>query len=289
MKPMKGYQKTPTLDKLKYPLYASPKLDGIRALIKDGVALSNSLKPIPNLSVQAWAKRHAAKLEGLDGELMVHGDFNDVQSVIMSIHGSHQWTFNTFDLWNIPTIPFTERLKRLHVIVMNSKVEKLNLVAQLVLSNAEDLQNYWDWCVGCGYEGTMTRTPNSPYKYGRSTLNEGYMIKLKAWEDSEAEIIDFVEMMHNENEAFIGELGQTKRSKQQDGMRPAGVLGSFIVTWRGKTFNIGGGPGLTTAERVRLWNIRETLRNKALSFKFFGVSKDGIPRHPNYKGVRYDV
>ena len=37
----------------KGPMEVSPKLDGIRCMIQDGVALSRSLKPIPNKHVQS--------------------------------------------------------------------------------------------------------------------------------------------------------------------------------------------------------------------------------------------
>ena len=36
------------VDSLKYPVMASAKLDGIRALVSDGIVLSRSGKPIPN-------------------------------------------------------------------------------------------------------------------------------------------------------------------------------------------------------------------------------------------------
>ena len=64
-------RETPDLDNLQYPVYVTPKLDGIRCLFKDGVALSRTLKPIPNKSIQVWAKQYAKVLEGMDGELIV--------------------------------------------------------------------------------------------------------------------------------------------------------------------------------------------------------------------------
>ena len=36
---------------LRFPMFASFKLDGIRATIHNGVAMSRSMKPLPNLSV----------------------------------------------------------------------------------------------------------------------------------------------------------------------------------------------------------------------------------------------
>jgi DNA ligase-1 len=49
---------------LKFPLLASAKIDGVRALVKDGKVLSRSLKPIPNRHVQEMF----GSLEGADGE-----------------------------------------------------------------------------------------------------------------------------------------------------------------------------------------------------------------------------
>ena len=59
------------LSTVKYPVYASYKLDGIRAIIYQGVAYSRSLKPIPNKSIQEWAMQNKESLEGLDGEFIV--------------------------------------------------------------------------------------------------------------------------------------------------------------------------------------------------------------------------
>src|SRR5690606_41939772 len=55
--------------KLKFPVWASPKLDGIRAIVKDGRLLSRSLKLIPNEATQSLFGRPSH--EGLDGELIV--------------------------------------------------------------------------------------------------------------------------------------------------------------------------------------------------------------------------
>ena len=47
MKPMLSHTITDTSD-VKYPVLVSQKLDGIRCLIIDGVAVSRNLKPIRN-------------------------------------------------------------------------------------------------------------------------------------------------------------------------------------------------------------------------------------------------
>lgn len=64
-KPMLG--KDADFNKLRFPLLASPKLDGVRAIIINGVVMSRSLKPIPNKHIQTLF----ADCEYLDGELIV--------------------------------------------------------------------------------------------------------------------------------------------------------------------------------------------------------------------------
>ena len=55
------------LNNLRFPLLASTKLDGVRAVVRDGVVYSRSNKPIPNQYVQ----RLFAEYEHFDGELIV--------------------------------------------------------------------------------------------------------------------------------------------------------------------------------------------------------------------------
>ena len=57
------------LDTITYPVYASVKLDGVRAIAKDGEIRSRSNKPIANKRVQELLS--AVSTLGLDGELIV--------------------------------------------------------------------------------------------------------------------------------------------------------------------------------------------------------------------------
>ena len=47
------------------------------------------------------------------------------------------------------------------------------------------------------FMGAAWRTPDSPYKCGRSTENEGFLLKIKRFEDSEAVVLDCIEGMSN--------------------------------------------------------------------------------------------
>lgn len=52
MKPMLA-GKFPGDDKLRFPLFVQPKLDGIRCVISGQIALTRTLKPVPNAEIQA--------------------------------------------------------------------------------------------------------------------------------------------------------------------------------------------------------------------------------------------
>ncbi|MFM7851045.1 MAG: hypothetical protein ACKO96_03815, partial [Flammeovirgaceae bacterium] len=58
-----------------------------------------------------------------------------------------------------------------------------------------------------GYEGVMIRGLHGPYKQGRATLKQGWLMKLKEFDDDEAVIIGYEEKMKNNNAAQVNELG----------------------------------------------------------------------------------
>ena len=62
------------INQVLFPVYASPKLDGIRNVIYHRAALTRSLKPIPNHHVREFLESYANTIDGLDGELIVGQD-----------------------------------------------------------------------------------------------------------------------------------------------------------------------------------------------------------------------
>ena len=98
---------------LRFPVLASPKLDGIRAIVIDGVVMSRSLKPIPNKYVQSLFRG----CEHFDGELIVGEPisktcYRDTVSHVMS-HDKKDFDvgFHVFDHIALPDAPYVERSK----------------------------------------------------------------------------------------------------------------------------------------------------------------------------------
>jgi len=284
MKPMLAASKTPALEDIQYPVLASPKLDGIRCLIINGVACSRNLKPIPNLFVQKeLAKYH---IDGLDGELMVEGDFNAVQSSIMSIHGEPDFYLNVFDKFDYGGI-FVDRLAAAsHMVVQARAPERLRMVEHYSIRTPEELMKKWELWIKEGYEGGMVRAVQGPYKHGRSTPKQGYLIKLKKWHDDEALVIGLEEGKSNQNEATTGNLGQTERSSEASGMVLSGTLGSLRVVWNDIKFGIG--TGFDAQQRQEIWDNPEKYVGQKVTFKYQELSKYDVPRFPVFKGFRYE-
>lgn len=274
------------LSLLKYPLLASPKLDGVRCLGMGGQALSRKFKPIPNLYVQSLFK--SGKLDGLDGELVVGSPtdpdcYRNTVSSVMSVEGTPSMTFHVFDDFTASDAAFDTRLERAFRRTSRDGVAYVNHVT---IRTEEQLLAYEEQCLTRGYEGVMLRHMSGLYKEGRSTLKEGWLMKLKRFEDSEAEVLGFQELQHNGNEKEMGRGGQMERSHKKAGMVGLGKLGAFLVrdVKTGAEFSVGS--GFTQADREIFWAVQEDLKGRLVKYQFFpGGSKDR-PRFPTFKGFR---
>jgi DNA ligase 1 len=277
---------------LPFPLYASYKLDGVRALVVDSVVLSRSLKPIPNKYVQECFGRR--EFNGLDGELIVGPPnakdvYTKTTSGVMSIEGKPEVKFHVFDIFYYLNST-DNRLSRVSEYFKISRYTKvLEHVPQKLCSNVNELNEYEAEALALGYEGVMLRHPDALYKYGRSTLKEVALMKLKRFEDSEAVILGFTEEKQNTNEKKINELGQRARSAKKAGMVGKGSLGNFIVRDMKTNVEFEVGSGFTQADREKFWVIREDLLGKIVKYKFFPVGVKEKPRHPVYLGFRNKI
>lgn len=275
------------LDKLRFPLLASPKLDGVRAVVRDGVVYSRSNKPIPNAFVQQEFKH----LTHFDGELIV-GDpsgktvYRDTVSHVMS-HDKEKYDlrFYVFDHVEELVSEYSRRADKLKSALKNSRELSVVLHDQKLVKTIDALLKYEEDMLDEGFEGLILRSPDAPYKMGRSTVREGYLLKLKRFMDAEATVIGFEERMHNGNEATVSELGRTKRSSHRAGKSGRGDLGALVCrTAEGVEFNIG--TGFTDSERENIWQHRDQFLGGFAKYKFFPVGVKEAPRHPVFLGWR---
>jgi DNA ligase 1 len=304
MKPMLA-SPAPALEELRYPVYASPKYDGIRALVVSGVLVSRNLKPIPNPAVQARFGR--AEYEGFDGELIC-GDptapdvFRATTSAVMS-HEGHETApvkFYVFDNWQRTCANFgqgayamTARLARL-VSAPHAK-SGLVRVPITLCNNPAEVTTQQELALNAGYEGIMLNSPDGAYKFGRSTAKEGALLKLKVFEDAEAVVIGVEEQMRNDNVATTDALGRTKRTTHKANKHGKGTLGALRVrgingVYKGVEFSIGS--GLDDPTRQLLWTKATQAQpqhspvGKIVKYKYFPSGTKDAPRFPVFLGFR---
>ena len=275
------------LKNIKFPVLASPKLDGIRALKVDGKLLSRTFKAIPN-SYICTIIEHVMP-DGVDGELLVGSSFHESSSSIMSKDGQPDFKFAIFDYVSGDLKRgFSKRYQELIEMMNKSSFEgkHFSIVEHKLICSLGDLLAYENAMLSLGYEGIMLRSLDGPYKCGRSTINEGFLLKIKRFQDSEARIKGFEEQMRNTNRARKDIFGNTERSQSKSGLAPNGVLGALIVEdiFSGIEFKIG--TGFDDAMRTQLWNDRSSLIGKLVKYKYQSAGIKNAPRFPAFLGLR---
>jgi DNA ligase-1 len=275
----------------RFPMYASPKLDGIRCIIKDGVALSRSLKPIKNKYVQSVLGR--VEFNGLDGELIV-GPLNAPNAMqattsgVMSVDGTPDFTFVVFDCWSYDA-GYAHRYDMLNTMTDEQKnAAHIKVLMQHSVHNWESMEAKHAEFTNAGFEGTIVRSPVAPYKFGRSTAREGYLLKFVDWEYDEAIVVGFEERMSNQNELGTDERGYAHRTSHKAGQVATGMLGAFIVRsekWPDQTFNVSAG-SVTLVELAEFWHDRLMYEGKIVRFKHKPHGQKDVPRHPLFAGFR---
>lgn len=286
MKPMLA---SPAGELIRLPALLSPKLDGIRCLIIDGVAVGRSLKPLPNKHVQQLFGRQ--EFNGLDGELIVGQPtakevFQTTSSGVMSIEGEPEVSFWVFDDF-METGGFQ---RRLHTAQRRIKKAKCCVaVDHWKIEVADDLNRWEEDYLATGYEGVMLRHPDGPYKHGRSTAKEGWLLKVKRFEDSEAQIIGFSELMHNANEAKRNELGHLERSSHKANKVGKQMLGALTVRDLKTKVEFDIGTGFTESQRQLLWAKGDDLIGQVVKYKSQPTGVKEKPRFPVFLGFRDKV
>ncbi len=277
------------LDQLEYPVLVSPKFDGIRTLIHhEHGPVSRKFKAIPNRHIHTQLNWN--RLYGLDGELVVEeGTFNETQSAVMSIEGRPEVSFWVFDDFTYANLAFEDRLLELGRRL--SKLSKLNdvrirQVSHYSVFSPEQLEHYASLFAAQGYEGVMIRDPRGHYKQGRSTLSQGILLKLKDFADAEGVVTGYEERLRNDNVAKTNRVGEIERSAAKAGKKGMDTLGALVVDTQWGELRIG--TGFDDVTRKKLWNDRDSLIGRTVTFKYQASGMADKPRFPVFMRFRED-
>jgi DNA ligase-1 len=208
----------------------------------------------------------------------------------MTQTGNPQFQYNVFDETLFPTMQYHERLQRVEDQLRPLQSVSPDLTTALPhewrsVDSREAVEDYERQCLARGFEGIMLRNPFASYKYGRSTLRQQMLIKLKRFKDAEAVITGFEALEHNTNEQTRDAFGLAKRSSHQAGRVADNLLGTLIVEH--PVFGAFGiGTGFDLAQRESFWENRDSLLGKTVTFKYQETGVKDKPRFPVFKGFR---
>ena len=283
---------------IRYPVLASPKIDGIRCLIVNGKAVTRSLKPIPNLFIRRMLESHC--VNGADGEIVVGDSFNSTTSAVMSRDGEPVFTYFIFDdcMEYHKDKSFRVRIHEISNYEADPKLREyapgssIQFLPHSFIETAEEMQAYYQKCLTEGYEGVMIRDPLGVYKHGRSTKREGILLKLKPFADAEAIVVRIDELQHNQNAAETNALGLTERSTAASGKSGGGTMGRLLVKavtgdYSGREFFIG--TGFDSNLRAEIWASPQKFLGRKLTFKYQAHGSVDLPRIPVFLRWRDDA
>jgi len=239
---------------------------------------------IPNVHLQNLAAKmdHGLDLEITVGEPNRPNVMQATTSGCMSFDGTPDFRFHILDYWHMQVTPFHARYAAL------KKLYPDQIVRQMVVGNQQGLANLLEDYIAQGYEGAMIRDTAAFYKYGRSTMKEMALVKYKTFEDDEATVVDFEELMSNQNTLEVGNVGEAKRSSHKAGMVPMNTLGALVVTSYKYKKNFSIGSGFSAEQRKEIWLNQTKYWHTKVKFKYFKTGVVEVPRFPIFLGWRLD-
>lgn len=161
------------IKKMKWPLLATSKKDGIRAFTFSNQALTKTSKPIPNMHICALLK---SLPRGLDGEIIA-GDYNQTRIAVMTSAGKPDFTFYIFDYFLMPGT-YIERMARSDELRLPLWCKVLS---PILINNVKEFRIFEKQCLKEKNEGVILREASGLSSAG------GY--KVKKFKDAEAKVI----------------------------------------------------------------------------------------------------
>ena len=253
-----------------FPLLATPKVDGVRALMINGQLVSRTLKPIPNKRIRAILEPLLP--DGADGEIYC-GDLYTTTSTAMSFDANGDFKFYWFDWAHNVDTPYSKRVSSIETYTeVNEANEYVIPLIPHAIYDIKGLYEYEKQALDQGFEGIILRIPSGRYKSGRSTLKEALLVKFKRSADSEATIIGTEELIH--------------RAKLQTD-EAGNTLGAIIARGAdGTEFRIG--TGYTADQRLALWANRDMIVGKIVKYKHSDKGSKNKPRCAVFLGIRHE-
>lgn len=261
-------------DKMTFPVFSQPKLDGMRCILnKDGMwsRQGKRILSAPHIVSQMKPLFDFNPDYIFDGELYADkfaDNFNKIISLAKKTKPSPADLQESAELleYHIYDFPywegsFSERFKQLlkvlkHIDIRKTKIKLVNTVTVKEQAHLDELFAEY---LEKGYEGQMVRIDDAKYENKRTNQ----LLKRKTFKDEEYVILDIEE-------------GTGNRS---------GMAGSMVFkTDDGKIFRANIMGGFDTYKD--LWENKKQYIGEKATVKYFQITPDGVPRFGCVSAIR---
>jgi DNA ligase 1 len=231
--------------------------DGLRAVFsgENMYSRSKNMFKVPKQFMAEWPKIV------LDGELCCGRDkFKESISLVKNHSASYERYVSDGLIYSVFDAPlmggtFEERINRLRPMLAGKK--HIVLLEQTIVTSPQQIDTALQAVVEKKGEGLMLRDPKSEYAFKRSST----LLKVKVFHDAEAVVI-----------------GHTEGKGSN-----VGRCGALVCRMpSGNTFNCGS--GLNHEDREDPPPIGSTI-----TYRYFEVTKAGVPRFPSFVRIREDL
>ena len=267
-KPMLAHKWEDYADKIKYPVYSQPKLDGIRCIVRADGMWTRAGKPIisaPHIFESLKPLFETDPTLILDGELYADKYANDFNAIVSLVKKTKPTTQDLIDsdaviqyhVYDLPShhTPFSVRIGALNKMSLPACC--VVVFTDFVESETELMELYNEY-MSAGYEGQMIRL-DAPYENKRSKS----LMKHKSFTDEEYTIVGYEEGKGN----------------------LTGMVGALVFeTSAGDQFTASVNGGWDHLKE--LWAERDTLIGQEATVKYFQITPDGKPRFPKVIAIR---
>jgi len=300
-KPLLAPNEEINLDELKYPLLASYKLDGIRCIFYKGKILSRSLKQIQNKQLRE--KFEPIRKYSEENNLILDGEiyspeltFQEITSFVMTQDFTDKKSIKKFG--KVMEIPDHLKFYIFDSIVDDSIDDRFQIrqakaskayalfyeilypVEHIFVNDKKDVETYFESALEEGYEGLILRDASGIYKYGRGTVKEGIIYKVKPFRTFDAQIIGVVQATEVDPNAEkkINELGRSVTSKKVGDRNLIEKASAFNVKYEGKDLKVV--LAMKDEEKEEVWQNRDKYIGRMIEYKGMLVGAKDVPRHP---------
>jgi len=242
--------------RVRFPCYASPKIDGVRGTKRGTKILSRNGMEYLGLG-HILEEINALNYE-LDGELTIPGlSFQKSSGLIRNDSPTPNAVFNVFDIPDLE-VPFKDRLSIIKDLA--ALCPSVNYVPHRIVNSQDELMKYYALCRTKGYEGAVVKPIDYEYVGTRSYS----WMKLKPRETVDLRVTGVYE-------------GTGKYIN---------MLGGVYVNYNEQSNKVGS--GFSDKERSDFWEAPSMIVGKVIEVDFMEETTDGNMRHASFLGIRED-